>query len=690
MISRPHLLSTAIAAFLAAAVAGAFGYFELDGARAAGSPVPGVGILRLGSSYPAASGYDRYSYMIVSRGDAAAAASQPGRSLVYHSGTDVNTQWDCGVPYSQAAANGWLLKDSSGNYLVNSGYTSNYIGDVGNPAYQAAWANNVASFLASTGADGVFIDDVLANVGNITGKVYPAKYPSQAKWEDAMVSFINYVGPALKAKGYYVLINADAYTSGNSASDTGALAATFWQRVGPGVSGLMWENWLQNPNDIAALRADGPEWNNNWTGWENLVSVAQSMGRDFVGLTYGSATNTQAMRYGKASFLLKWNGGGGAFVYEVAGADPWAADWTANIGTPSAAAFAVGTGWRRDYSGGTVLVNPSPSASQTFALGSTYIRPDGSAVSSVTLAPLSGLVLTSTTQAPPAPKPANLTVPTISGVAQAASSLSATTGSWSGSPTSFAYGWQLCDSGGGACVSISGASGPSYLLSSSDVGATARVVVTATNAGGSTTATSAATAVATSAPAQPQAAPTQTIVTAGAVVPPTSTPAGGHRKGKKGTFRALAVTKPALLEWEGRLFSSSPQFHQYLDRRGVAWAPFLDKHPAVTRALGIPHVTWDGRNFYSRASLASWLSKSGSSYVTWAKKHSRSSASLAGKRTAVLLRTTPRALALTAVVTWDGVGFTRASALRAHLRSQGVDWDSFRRSHPAVARAFGL
>jgi len=362
---------------------------------ATSGPVPGIGVLRLGSGFSAGSGYDRYSYLIVGRDDAAAAAGQPGRSLVYHSGTDVNTQWDCGVPYSQAVANGWLLKDSSGNLLVNSGYTNNFIGDVGDPAYQAAWTSNVASFLSSTGADGVFIDDVLADIGTLTGRAYPAKYPSQAAWEDAMVSFIDYVGPALKAKGFYVLTNVDAYSTGNGDSDTGALAASFWRRVGPGVSGLMQENWLQSPTDVTHLRSDGSEWDNNWSGWENLVSVAQSMGRDFVGLTYGSSANTQAMRYGQASFLLNWNGGGGAFIYEVAGADPWASDWTRTIGTPGAAAYAVGAGWRRDYSGGTVLVNPSPSASQTFALGGTYIGPDGSALSSVTLAPTSGIVLTS-------------------------------------------------------------------------------------------------------------------------------------------------------------------------------------------------------------------------------------------------------------------------------------------------------
>lgn len=680
MFSRPPLRATLIAAIFAAAIVGASGYFELDGARAAGSPVPGAGILRLGSSFSKASGYDRYSYVIVGRGDVAAAASQPGRSLVYHSGTDVNTQWDCGVPYSQALANGWLLKDSGGTLLVNSGYTSNYIGDVGDPAYQAAWASNVASFLSSTGADGVFIDDVLANIGNMTGKRYPAKYPSQAAWEDAMVSFVNYVGPALKQRGFYVLVNAVAYTSGNGASDTGALAASFWQRLGPAVSGLMLENWLQNPNDVTQLRAAGPEWYNNWTGWENLVSVAQAMGRDFVGLTYGSSTNTRAMRYGRASFLLKWNGVGGAFVYDVAGSDPWNTAWTTAIGTPSAAAYGVGAGWRREYTGGTVLVNPSASASQTFSLGGAYLSPDGLAVSSVTLAPTTGIVLSSTAPAP-APtvqKPASLTVPSIGGVPQEAVSLSATAGTWSGSPTSYGYGWQRCDTSGGACTAISGATGATYVLSATDVGTTARVVVTATNAVGSASATSAATAVVAAAPSAP---------------PPASGPSNGNGNAygkKKGGGRTLAVSKPPLLEWEGRLFSSTSQFHRYLSRRGVAWTPFLDKHPAIVRSLAVPMVAWDGRNFYTQASLKRWLARSSSSYATWAKKHEGPAARLAGRTGASSAHPQPQVLSRSAVVAWDGIGFATASGLKSHLRSQGVAWDSFVAGHPAIARAFGL
>jgi hypothetical protein len=91
--------------------------------------------------------------------------------------------------------------------------------------------------------------------------------------------------------------------------------------------------------------------------------------------------------------------------------------------------------------------------------------------------------------------PGNTALPTITGTATQGQTLTAGNGTWSGSPTSFADQWQRCDAAGNNCAAISGATASTYLLQGPDVGATIRVVVTATNAGGSTPATSAQTAV---------------------------------------------------------------------------------------------------------------------------------------------------------------------------------------------------
>src|SRR5581483_4552776 len=91
--------------------------------------------------------------------------------------------------------------------------------------------------------------------------------------------------------------------------------------------------------------------------------------------------------------------------------------------------------------------------------------------------------------------PVNTALPTVNGLAGQGQTLTATTGSWTGSPTSYRYQWQRCDSGGAACQAIAGQTGQTYLLAQPDVGQTIRVAVTATNADGdSQPAVSAATA----------------------------------------------------------------------------------------------------------------------------------------------------------------------------------------------------
>ena len=72
------------------------------------------------------------------------------------------------------------------------------------------------------------------------------------------------------------------------------------------------------------------------------------------------------------------------------------------------------------------------------------------------------------------------------------STLTAGTGSWTNSPTSYGYQWQDCS--GATCSIIAGANGSTYVVQPGDVGDTIDVAVTASNGGGSGSAISAQTA----------------------------------------------------------------------------------------------------------------------------------------------------------------------------------------------------
>ena len=115
------------------------------------------------------------------------------------------------------------------------------------------------------------------------------------------------------------------------------------------------------------------------------------------------------------------------------------------------------------------------------------IAPDATATSAAT--PLIGAV------------PANTVLPSITGTAAVGSILTAHDGTWTGSPTpAITRQWRRCNVAGSSCNIIGGATGATYTLVDADSGSTIRILVTATNAGGSSVEESAATSLVTGPP----------------------------------------------------------------------------------------------------------------------------------------------------------------------------------------------
>jgi uncharacterized protein YkwD len=148
------------------------------------------------------------------------------------------------------------------------------------------------------------------------------------------------------------------------------------------------------------------------------------------------------------------------------------------------------------------------------SIGIGYFELDGRRYWTQLFAKYPGVVPPTTT--PSAPK--NTTAPTVSGSSAVGSTWTSTTGTWTGSPTpTYQRSWVRCTAPittaystiPTGCTAISGATGTTYVSTSTDVGKYLTVLITATNSAGTAKA-GARTTVATTASTAPKntAAPT--------------------------------------------------------------------------------------------------------------------------------------------------------------------------------------
>ena len=147
--------------------------------------------------------------------------------------------------------------------------------------------------------------------------------------------------------------------------------------------------------------------------------------------------------------------------------------------------------WQRCASGGADCTDVQGATERTYALSGA----DVGATVVVTVTAKNSVASMTAASAPTRAvtwvAPINSQAPSISGTPHEGEILTADPGLWSGSqPLSYAYQWRRCDQTGLTCSSIADATAKSYTLASADVGSRIRVRVTASNAGGASTARS--------------------------------------------------------------------------------------------------------------------------------------------------------------------------------------------------------
>ncbi len=146
-----------------------------------------------------------------------------------------------------------------------------------------------------------------------------------------------------------------------------------------------WTRW----DDSANFRGG------TWESPLDTMVIAQAEGVAYLAVTKGPGEEgaVEGQRYGRASWLLAWDGESeSAWGYWGEGVEPYGPDWEPDIGLPTGEAVEIDGVWRRAYNRGLVLVNPGEQAVEV-ALGETLTDPDLGAVDRITLAAGQGRVL---------------------------------------------------------------------------------------------------------------------------------------------------------------------------------------------------------------------------------------------------------------------------------------------------------
>ena len=187
----------------------------------------------------------------------------------------------------------------------------------------------------------------------------------------------------------------------------------------------------------------------------------------------------------------------------IAGVEQTGQQLTASPGTWSNSPSSYEYSWERCNASGEECA-PVGTNSPTYALGAgdlnstlrvSVIAVNGGGSSKPAMSVRTPLV----TEPQP---PVSEGVPTIGGTPQSGQTLTASPGSWSGSPYAYSYQWERCNEQGEGCESIEPATLSTYTEVPADVGHKLRVSVIATNGAGPSlnAATSVPTAVVSAAP----------------------------------------------------------------------------------------------------------------------------------------------------------------------------------------------
>lgn len=285
----------------------------------------------------------------------------------------------------------WYARDAHGSTIRSLGF-GNWLMDVSEPGWIRDRARTCERLLTAAPYDGCMLD-LLGTAPLLPGYAtgIPINERTHDPWRDR--EWLDATSNIARAVGRRV---APAMIVGNGLGD----GSRFFDPEAPSsvlladVDGGIAESWLRSPK--AELGSYPPP--SEWLLDVEMLSSVEAAGGAALVLTKAWAEGTRSQKdrlheFALASFLLGTEGDAFFyFSYAPRSAIRWHPWWAPDIGTAVERFAAVHGVYRRRFTRGLVLVNPS-SEMRTLSLDRDFVDLRGRVVRSATLPPHTGLVL---------------------------------------------------------------------------------------------------------------------------------------------------------------------------------------------------------------------------------------------------------------------------------------------------------
>jgi len=248
----------------------------------------------------------------------------------------------------------WFLLDQNGKRIVDSYQDEDfYLMDPLNRGWQDFFIERVRQVQSDPNWGGVFLDNVEVSLSfREQDDEIPAKYPTDAQYLAATQGFLKYMYTSyFQPNGKLLFANIVARKD-----DTQFVSYLDY------LDGAMHEGWsIDNPKRWRPA--------STWEQQMTLAEQAQAKGKFIILVGQGTQGDNELQRFAFASYLLVANGKA-AFRYANSSAyrNAWLYDnYNIDLGAPLGPRYLSGKTWRRDFTRGSVTVNPETHEAQVTA-----------------------------------------------------------------------------------------------------------------------------------------------------------------------------------------------------------------------------------------------------------------------------------------------------------------------------------